>query len=230
MFISSEKTICSRPESFPLSVTKWGSKPGDRPGGANPWKPGDPHYYSFLWQRSPDRQATTDYRNLQAALEILQQPRERPFCIYPALDLAASAVWRTRRISTICTGPKILPPLRPPGLPRKPNFHEAIRRTRALDKLGDADMRKIQAVYLGMIGYSDWLLGVLMDAFGRTATHAGNTTVFTFADHGEWGGDYGLVEKWPSAMDDCLTRIPLIARGPGIAKGTFRKKSWSCTT
>ncbi len=113
--------------------------------------------------------------------------------------------------------PQDLPPLRPPGLPRKPNFHEAIRKTRGLDRLSDADMRKIQAVYLGMVSYSDWLLGVLLEELERT-NHAKDTAVFTFADHGEWAGDYGLVEKWPSAMDDCLTRIPLIARVPGFQR------------
>ena len=58
--------------------------------------------------------------------------------------------------------PAKMPPLRPAGLPRKPNFYEAIRRTRRLDKMSDADFRKIQAVYLGMISYSDWMFGELM--------------------------------------------------------------------
>lgn len=32
------------------------------------------------------------------------------------------------------------------------------------------------------------------------------------------GGDYGLVEKWPSACDGVLEHVPLIARVPGMAK------------
>ncbi len=79
-------------------------------------------------------------------------------------------------------------------------------------------MRKIQSVYLGMISYSDWLLGELLAALERTG-HAKNTAVFVFSDHGEWGGDYGLVEKWPSALDDTLTHVPLIARVPGMRSG-----------
>lgn len=118
--------------------------------------------------------------------------------------------------------PAEIPPLRPIDLPRKPNFYDAIRKTRHLDRMTDADFRKIQAVYLGMISYSDWLLGELMAALERTR-HAADTALFVFSDHGEWGGDYGLVEKWPSACDDVLTRVPLIARlpaqAPGIVKG-----------
>jgi arylsulfatase A-like enzyme len=40
-----------------------------------------------------------------------------------------------------------------------------------------------------------------------------------FSDHGEYNGDYDLIEKWPSGMHDCLARDPLIMAGPGIASG-----------
>jgi choline-sulfatase len=64
--------------------------------------------------------------------------------------------------------PKQLPALRPPNLPNKPNYCEALRRTRHLDKLDDAFFRRIQAVYLGMISYSDWMLGEMLAAIERT--------------------------------------------------------------
>ena len=50
-----------------------------------------------------------------------------------------------------------VPALRPPDLQRKPNFFEAIRRTRRLNELNDSDFRTMQAIYLGMISYSDWM-------------------------------------------------------------------------
>ena len=40
-----------------------------------------------------------------------------------------------------------------------------------------------------------------------------------FADHGDYAGDWGLVEKWPSGLEDVLTRVPLIIRTPNGAKG-----------
>lgn len=38
--------------------------------------------------------------------------------------------------------------------------------------------------------------------------------MFVFADHGDYAGDYGLVEKWPSGLEDVLTRVPLMVRIP----------------
>ena len=40
-----------------------------------------------------------------------------------------------------------------------------------------------------------------------------------FTDHGEYLGDYGLVEKWPSGVDDVLVRNPLIIHDPSGATG-----------
>ncbi|MGA8183682.1 MAG: sulfatase-like hydrolase/transferase, partial [Terriglobia bacterium] len=119
--------------------------------------------------------------------------------------------------------PAKLPPLRPIGLPRKPNFYEAIRNYYHLGPLGEDVFRKIQAVYLGKISYTDWLLGEMLEAIERTG-HVDDTAVFLFSDHGDWAGDYGLVEKWPSALDDVLTHVPLVLRLPGGAQNHVSKE------
>jgi arylsulfatase A-like enzyme len=41
-----------------------------------------------------------------------------------------------------------------------------------------------------------------------------------FTDHGEYLGDFGLVEKWPSGLESCLLRNPLIVHDPNAAAGT----------
>jgi choline-sulfatase len=108
--------------------------------------------------------------------------------------------------------------LRPPNLENRPDFHELIRQTRRLNEVDDDHLRKIQAVYLGMTGFVDDLLGRLLNTLEETGL-AGDTTVFVFSDHGDYAGDYGLVEKWPSAVEDVITRVPLIVRTPGGAAG-----------
>ena len=47
-----------------------------------------------------------------------------------------------------------------------------------------------------------------------------DTAVLVTSDHGDYAGDYGLVEKWPSGLEDCLTHVPLIARVPGGKAGS----------
>ncbi len=213
------------PDSFPLSVTDWGNKAAGRAGGgagAIPRKPDDPLYYSFLYNKLPDRRRTADYANLQAGIRVLEQKPDKPFCLFLPLSNPHPPFAAPEDFHDMYN-PAGLPPLRPPGLPKRPNFHEEIRRTRNLDKLTGQDFRKIQAVYLGMISYTDWMLGELLEAVQKNG-YEQSTHVFVFSDHGEWGGDYGLVEKWPSAMEDVLTRVPMIARGPGVKRGHVSKE------
>ena len=48
--------------------------------------------------------------------------------------------------------------------------------------------------------------------------------MFVSSDHGDFAGDFHLVEKWPGGMDDILTRVPMIVRIPGGTKGHVVKE------
>jgi choline-sulfatase len=89
-----------------------------------------------------------------------------------------------------------------------------------LDSVSPDVYRKIRATYLDKLSYTDWLLGELMESIERTNRKA-DTSLFILSDHGDYAGDFGLVEKWPSGMERCLTHVPLIARIPG-GKGGHR--------
>ena len=41
-----------------------------------------------------------------------------------------------------------------------------------------------------------------------------DTAIFFFSDHGDFTGDYGLVEKTQNTFEDCLTRVPFIVKPP----------------
>ena len=61
------------------------------------------------------------------------------------------------------------------------------------------------------------------DAIDRSGQF-NDTVVVVFSDHGDYAGDYGLVEKWPSGLEDVLTRVPLYVRAPflGAPRGSSR--------
>lgn len=210
-------------ESFPASATEWDYYGAGGPAEhitspRNPWPIESPHHYSFLYGEGGDRRETRDYINVQAAVRILErQEQERPFCIFLPLSFPHPPYTAPAGFYDLYAPASVPAPL-PPGLPRKPNFHEGIRRSYNLEPLSERDFRKIHAVYLGMVSYSDWLLGELLETVERTG-HGANTAVFVLSDHGDYTGDYGLVEKWPSGLEDVLTHVPLIARVPGMTGG-----------
>ena len=100
----------------------------------------------------------------------------------------------------------------------KPGFMEALRAAYGWDELTAEDLVEIVATYYGMTSRVDAQLGRVVEAVDR-AGELDNTLFVVFTDHGEYLGDFGLVEKWPSGLDPCLTRNPLVIAGPGVSEG-----------
>jgi choline-sulfatase len=173
---------------------------------------------TMLFEASGDRRESGDYANLAAAIRFLERREsDRPFCLFLALS-QPHPPYRAPDGFHDLYDPDDLPQLIPPDLPGKPPFHAGLREKMGLADVSQAVLRQVRAVYLGQAGFSDWLLGELMEALGRMGL-ASSTALFATTDHGDYAGDYGLVEKWPSGLEDCLTHAPLIVRTPGGAGG-----------
>lgn len=93
-----------------------------------------------------------------------------------------------------------------------------MRKAYHLDKATDADFRQVRATYYGQVSYADWLFGQFLETLERT-NHVNDTALIFGSDHGDYPGDYGLVEKWPSGLETILTHVPLIVRLPGAPSG-----------
>ena len=211
------------PETIADSVTQW----------RNPRAPADefavverPQFpTTMLLPARGERRGTVDYAVIQLAIEVLaRRETERPFCLFLALFEPHPPYTIPADFYDLYRPADIPPPV-PPGLPRRPRFHTALRQISGLGQVSEAQFRQLRAVYYGQVSYSDWLLGELLEAMDRSA-HAADTALIVCSDHGDYTGDYGLVEKWPSGLEDCLTHVPLIAR---IPRGTPGKVSRELT-
>jgi arylsulfatase A-like enzyme len=116
---------------------------------------------------------------------------------------------------------EVAPPrTRPSVLDDKPAFMRAMREGYRLDLLSEHDWIELKATYYGMVSRVDDQLGRLVGAVDRAGAGLDARTSWAFfTDHGEYLGDYGLVEKWPSGLNDCLLRNPLIISTPGGTGG-----------
>lgn len=189
----------------------------------NPFAPEDPRFQSFLMEPEEGQAAesTETAQALGKAVSFLlsDEAREKPFMLYLPTLLPHAPYVVPEPFHSKYLGRK-LPPLRAAELAGKPSYHRFIREYRRLNELGEGDgtLEQIQAVYLGMVDYVDWAFGQLMEGLEASGL-ADRTTVIVASDHGDYAGDYGLVEKWPNGMEDVLTRVPLIIRSPGNKAG-----------
>ncbi|MCY3683380.1 MAG: sulfatase-like hydrolase/transferase [Gemmatimonadetes bacterium] len=186
----------------------------------NRWQSGDKEFYSFDYlPLDCEREEVADYVKVKSGIDFLRNRNDddNPFFLFLPL-LQPHPSYTTHPDFYDMYDPKDIPDLRPPDLDKKPDFYTLIRKYRRLDELSDAFFRKLNAAYLGMISFTDWLLGELMAVMEEKGLFE-NTVLIVSSDHGDWAGDYGLVEKWPSDYSDTLTHVPLLVKAPGNKAG-----------
>ncbi len=101
----------------------------------------------------------------------------------------------------------------PPDWKGKPSLLKGIHGRQNLKGWTEDRWRELRATYYGMCARQDELLGLLLQAL-RDANVYDDTAVFVFADHGDFTGDYGLVEKTQNTFEDCLSRVPFVVKPP----------------
>ncbi|WP_282608644.1 sulfatase-like hydrolase/transferase [Pelagibius sp. Alg239-R121] len=100
------------------------------------------------------------------------------------------------------------------------DLDRALIRWYGLDRNSIRDPEHLIAMrrgFLALTHYVDDKLGELLEVLEETGLD-GNTLVIFTADHGEMLGEKGMIQK--RSLYEWSTRIPMIAAGPGIAKGT----------
>ncbi|MBD2844060.1 sulfatase-like hydrolase/transferase [Paenibacillus sp. IB182496] len=94
----------------------------------------------------------------------------------------------------------------------------AQRKYRTGESDNERAVREIQSVYYGMITKVDTLVGSILAELEEQGLDR-NTLVLFWSDHGDYAGQYGLVEKWDTCFQDCLMHVPFLMRGPGLPEG-----------
>jgi len=194
------------------------------------WR-GDPqgdNYYSFYGGRleQDDDEAhylDGDWANVLGAIEFLRDaqrghvPAGRPLCIYLPLGYPHPPyAVEEPYYSAIDRG--LLPPRvpAPEDWAGTPSLLKGIHDNQRLQGWSEERWTELRATYYGMCARVDHQFGLLMEALRQTGIYD-DTAVFLFSDHGDFTGDYGLVEKTQNTFEDCLSRVPFVIKPPAWA-------------
>jgi arylsulfatase A-like enzyme len=188
--------------------------------GLSPHPEGSKWYDAFYHGRRLDAGVCLDFDEaaVQTAEQWLADGPRRPWVlfvalVFPHLPFEVEDPWYSMY------SPADMPaPTRPEECSGKPSYHAAIREKYGLERLAASDWAEIRRTYYGMISRVDSQLGRVLAAVERAGA-ANDTAVFFLTDHGEYAGDYGLVEKWPSGLESCLLQNPLVAALPRGREG-----------
>lgn len=165
--------------------------------------PGEAYYYDRDWANV-----------LGAVDQIRNAPQDQPLCIYlpltyPHPPYAVEDPWYSM-IDRSKLPPRIPAP---EGWIGKPSLLKGIYERQNMQSWTEDRWTELRATYYGMCARLDHQFGLLVKAL-REAGIYDDTAIFFFSDHGDFTGDYGLVEKTQNTFEDCLTRVPLIIKPP----------------
>lgn len=211
--------------SFNYSVSYWENEIG-YDSGKNRYAFNESGYWSMLYSGGSKMSNDTSNGDTAAvlkAVEWLTDTPPEPFVLFLPTRGAHPPYGAPADFQNTITlkEVKAAVTLRPANLPGKPTYHgykKGIPHYRNLTFLPSDTFYEIQRSYLEMISYTDHLFGMLLDGLDRSPV-VNRTAVFFSSDHGDYAGDYGLIEKWPGGADDVLTRVPLVARMPNYRQG-----------
>ncbi|MFW5893747.1 MAG: sulfatase-like hydrolase/transferase [Verrucomicrobiota bacterium] len=185
-------------------------------------KADDDSYYSFYVGRmdteDDDFYYDKDWANVLGAIEVIRNYEgDQPLCIflpltYPHPPYAVEEPWYS------LIDRNKLPPRTPApeDWRQKPSLLKAIYDEQGLDSWTEERWTELRAVYYGMCSRLDHQFGLLMDTL-REQKMYDDSAVFMLSDHGDYTGDYGIVEKTQNTFEDALARVPFIVKPPKTA-------------
>jgi arylsulfatase A-like enzyme len=100
----------------------------------------------------------------------------------------------------------------------EPRYMKVIRDRYGTGRATDDIWKEVIATYYGMISRLDDQFGRLVKLVDNLGLWKDTVTMF-FTDHGEYLGDHGLIEKWPSGLSETLVHEPLIIGEAGLPEG-----------
>jgi len=206
-----------------VDYRRWGHEP--RPG-LHSWtewrgpRDGD-NYYSFhagrLAAGDDDVYCDGDWANVLGAVDFINgYDGDRPLCVYlpllyPHPPYGVEEPWHSAIDRDEL--PRRIPAPADWEASRKPSILKGIQEGQGIERWSEARFTELRATYYAMCSRIDHQLGLVVDALKARGFYD-ETALFFFSDHGDFTGDYGLVEKTQNTFEDVLTRVPLVVKPP----------------
>ena len=97
---------------------------------------------------------------------------------------------------------------------KKPLMLRRLAEEQGLSGWDEARWDALRRTYIAMVARVDRQFAMLVGALKETGLYD-DTAIFAFSDHGDYTGDYGVVEKSQVTFEDPLTRVPLDRQAAG---------------
>lgn len=199
----------------------YGGQAPNAPGPVNPdlrGGPGSKQYYSHyegeLKLDENGKNYNGDDEIVDAAIHRLSNPvDDRPMCLFLGLMFPHTPYRAEEPYFSAIDRSRLPKRILPEECEGKAKILSQIRFYQSMEGYTENDWNELRAVYLGMCMKVDALFGRLIDALKELGIYD-DCAIFFLSDHGDFAGDFSLVEKAQNTFEDCLTRVPLLIKPP----------------
>jgi len=180
---------------------------------------GDDTFYSFyvgrLDKRGEDIYLDQDWAWVLGAIDTIRsRPADQPLCLFVPLSYPHCPYAVEEPFYSQIDRRKLLPRIPwPSSVGSKASILAGIHQRLNMDTWTEDRWTELRATYYGMCARVDHQFGMVVTALKQAGIYD-DTAIFFFSDHGDFAGDYGLVEKTNNTFEDCLTRVPFIIKPP----------------
>ncbi|TVY82029.1 Arylsulfatase [Lachnellula suecica] len=178
-----------------------------------------PDRFFYKGIRDPAQAVDYDEAAVRSAIKWLKCPPKGPWVLYLPLIFPHCPFQVEEPYFSMYERSKMPVPVKPEmKTGYEPKYFEANRRRYRTERATDEVWAEIAATYYGMITRLDDQFGRVMEALKEVDPQESNTVIMFYTDHGEYLGDHGVIEKWPSGVSEVLSREPLIIGGAGLPR------------
>ena len=170
--------------------------------------------YSHYVAPGGPAQIGNDWNDTKGAIDrILSYDSEKPLCLfvgwnnphvpYTVAEPYYSAIDRSKL-------PKRIPK---EDLQNPPEIIRQLQQYVGMGEWTEEQWDELRATYLAQCMMVDDMFGQICDAL-KAAGMYDDSAIFFLSDHGDFTGDYDLVEKSQNSFQHCLTRVPFLIKPP----------------
>lgn len=153
----------------------------------------------------------SDWKCIDKLLEILDNHKEtdKPLFIYCTLFFPHPPYQCEEEYVNLID--KSLMPQRRPYSDSKPMLHHKLHKMQRVDRLSNDFIDTVRQTYLGMVSRLDSQFGSVVNKLKEKNMYD-DTNIIMFSDHGDYTGDYGIMEKCQNSFEDPLVNVPLLIK------------------
>jgi arylsulfatase A-like enzyme len=189
--------------------------------GDQAWRgnPDGDNFFSFfrgcLDKGDDDFYCDFDWEIVLGAIDFIRQHKsDQPFFLNLSLFFPHPPYCVEEPWYSLIDRSKLPPrPVMPEGGVGKPAVLKSLLEEQGLQGWSEERWAELRGCYYGMCARLDHQFGLIVEALKENGLYD-DTAMFVFSDHGDYTGDYGIVEKTHNTMEDCLTHVPLIIKPP----------------